>query len=158
MKVSATNVLPGDIVRGIGLVVEYSEPETDFATRLEGYVSTRIQTEDGPDYVRDAAKVILPNDHQVNVRRASANYRLDLIGWVGEAFGAYGEHGNDDQLVGDLTKVIGRSRGIYADYDTTRHILGQLDENSGDPNAAFVDAYLDAAEGAFGTQEGDDQK
>jgi len=58
MRTTAQSVRPTDLVRGIGLVVEYAEPETAYATRLSGHVGDAFPT-----------SVVVPNDHFVNVRR-----------------------------------------------------------------------------------------
>ena len=76
MKVQAHQIQPGDIVRGIGLKVEFAEPATDFHTALTGTVSVR---EDGEDetggYVQHPTTITLPNAHLVNVRRSDEAFR-----------------------------------------------------------------------------------
>lgn len=66
MHVQANTVQPGDRVRGIGLVVEYVEPATDFDTRLVGKVSTVDPT---GEWAQAEVTVTLPNNHIVNVAR-----------------------------------------------------------------------------------------
>jgi hypothetical protein len=68
MRTTASQIRPADLVRGIGLTVEFAEPENDFATRLVGTVSTRDSETGG--YEQYAAQIVLPNEHRVNVRRA----------------------------------------------------------------------------------------
>lgn len=66
MRIATSTVRPTDLVRGIGLVVDFAEPETDFTTRLSGRV---IDRESGDEFT---TSIILPNDHQVGVRRLFA--------------------------------------------------------------------------------------
>ena len=61
MRTTAQSVRPTDVVRGIGLVVEYVEPETDYVTRLVGRVGRGDEAFE--------TSVLVPNDHIVRVRR-----------------------------------------------------------------------------------------
>lgn len=68
MQVQAQSVKPGDFVRGIGLVVEFSEPQSDFTTSLSGHYVLNRET--GEQW--SAQPIVLPNEHLVNVRRPFA--------------------------------------------------------------------------------------
>jgi hypothetical protein len=68
VQITAATTRPGDIVRGIGLVVEFSEPQDDNTTHLAGYV---IPERAVPD-ARYAVELNLPNEHRINVRRQFA--------------------------------------------------------------------------------------
>lgn len=65
MQINASATRTGDMLRGIGLFVEFSEPETDFATRITGYVVTDRET----DERFSGVTLVLPNEHKVGVRR-----------------------------------------------------------------------------------------
>lgn len=66
MKVKASEVREDDRVQGIGLVVEFSEPHSDFTHALVG----RVHTRDANGGVEQfATTLILPNDHMVRVSR-----------------------------------------------------------------------------------------
>ncbi len=111
MKFTAQNVKPGDIVRGIGLVVEYGEPQSDFFTSLIGYVSTR-NAETG-QFEQSPSSMVLPHDHLVNVRRSDENFRADQLAGVEAALTAFhsGEFANDvDVLVTRLNEIANRPR------------------------------------------------
>lgn len=73
MHVQANTVQPGDRVRGIGLLVDFIEPATDFATTLVGKVSTAPNPAAGYDpsgeWQVEEVQVTLPNNHIVNVAR-----------------------------------------------------------------------------------------
>lgn len=71
MNVTAAATRPGDRIRGIGLVVEYSEPEADYTTAIEGYVLTPMPTLEGnsAEFEKTPVKLVLPNTHRVNVVR-----------------------------------------------------------------------------------------
>lgn len=66
MKVKASEVREGDRVQGIGLVVEFSEPHSDFTHALVGRVHTRDANGEVEQF---ATTLILPNDHMVRVSR-----------------------------------------------------------------------------------------
>lgn len=71
MRTTASQIRPADLVRGIGLTVEFAEPENDFATRLTGTVSTLDpESVEHAKYYTHETQIVLPNDHRVNVRRA----------------------------------------------------------------------------------------
>ena len=65
MQITASATRPGDMLRGIGLFVEFSEPETDYSTRITGYVVTDRET----DERFGGITLVLPNEHKVGVRR-----------------------------------------------------------------------------------------
>lgn len=125
MRIAAHTVRPGDRIRGIGLVVEYSEPASDATTRLEGHLSVR--TEGG--FYEHPARVDLPNEHVVNVVRSDENFRADRIRWIDEAVGrldAVDEQTHDQFLV-DLTRVANAPRGRFVTVDQVREVIGDAD-------------------------------
>lgn len=146
MRVAAKDVKPGDRVRGIGLVVEYSEPQSDFVWSLVGDVSTK---EDG-DYSEFHTSIVLPNDHLVNVCRSDANFRDDRVALVQGALTRFREaDGSSDDttqtLVDELTRVAAMPRGAEADYvlsTRVEHLV--MNELEGDENAEGVLEILDS--------------
>lgn len=67
MRTTTSAVRPTDLVRGLGLVVEFVEPETEFTTRLTGHVGS-----DERGNLFSGVSVVLPNEHLVNVARKLA--------------------------------------------------------------------------------------
>lgn len=109
MRIQAQHVKPGDRVRGIGITVTFSEPQSDFHTRLEGTVSTRV--EEGL-YATYDTFIVVPNNHLVNVRRSDENFRadrVDLIDGVRTSFTDDPEVTFDD-FVARLTAVANLPR------------------------------------------------
>jgi hypothetical protein len=149
MRVAATNVLPGDRVRGIGLVVEYSEPETDFSTALVGKVSSRPDPAagydaDGPFQTTDV-KVVLPNNHLVNVVRSDSNFHDDRVAAVSDALTRNAEDDgstNDttQTLVDELHRIANMPRGQYVDKGYVYKLVFDL---SGTESAIEVLDQLD---------------
>lgn len=144
MRVAATNVLPGDRVRGIGLVVDDVVPETDFTTAITGHVSTREG--DGEFGVFSGVKVVLPNEHVVNVVRSDENFRADRVAAVGTALTAFRESDDVEAFVAELTRIGSMPRGAYVSAtdvelyvtevatgdESDEQILDRLDEPADD--------------------------
>lgn len=107
MRVTASNVQPGDRVRGIGLVAEYVEPQTDFTTSISGYVSQKH--EDGGQTFHTS--IILPNEHLVNVARSDAAFRADQIERVVDVLQQW-EDGelDDEETVNGLAGIVWADR------------------------------------------------
>lgn len=125
MKIQALNVLPGDIVRGIGLVVEYSEPHSDFQTALVGHVSTR-NPEDGK-FEQTPAVIQLPNEHLVNVRRSDENFRNDRVSLVQAALTEFAETGDQDRFASALGHVADMPRGAHTSWGEVWGLTDQFD-------------------------------
>lgn len=135
MRVTTTNVKPGDRVRGIGLVVTEVTPENDFWTRVEGTVSRRAEF-GGYDVAE--THVLLPNDHVVNVVRSDENFRADQVEAVQAALDEYNATGEGDDLdevmgtlVEKLTAIANRPRHAYTTIGQVSdlYLSGELEGN-----------------------------
>lgn len=116
MKFTATNVLPGDIIRGVGLLVEEVDPLTDTTTRLYGKVSTRNPDWDGVSegadgkYLNHNAIIEVPNDHLLNVRRSDEAFRADRIRLLTEAVDRFRDGDGEDPEQGSTAWDLFLSR------------------------------------------------
>lgn len=131
MRVRTHNVKPGDRVRGLGLVVEFSEPETDHTWALQGHVSQR--REDGGQQF--PVKVVLPNEHVVNVVRTDESFRADRLERVAKAISEFQEDDGDEaeeHLTEELTRIANMPRGQYVPGDAVLDL--------------FVGGYFDGSE------------
>lgn len=143
MRVVATNVLPGDRVRGVGLVVTEVVPENDFWTTIEGKLSTR--TAEG-ETETSFTKVTVPNEHLVNVVRADENFHADRIAATQAALTAYAEDDGtsgwaERVFVDSLNRIANMPRGQYVGRPFTEQFALGLD---GSESAAEVLDALDA--------------
>lgn len=143
MRINATNVLPGDRVRGIGLVVEYSEPQDDFNTTLEGHYSVPAE---GGGYYQHPARITVPNTHRVNVVRSAENFLADRVADAEAALVSYRSDdafgGDVDTLVTRLTEVGSRPRHAHVSWGDVYSLVDamKLDEVGGELVVAKLDA------------------
>jgi len=112
MQIEAYLVKPGDRVRGLGLVIEYVEPEDDFHTRLVGFVQNRDD-----ELEMFTTSVVVPNTHRVNVRRSDANFRADQVAALRSALtdlenGALGDEPSRawEGFLDDVAGIVQRDR------------------------------------------------
>ena len=127
MRINATDVKPGDRVRGIGLVVDYSEPQDDSNTHLEGHFSVRAE---GGGFYQSPGRIIVPNDHRVNVVRSDENFHADRLADVDAAIIAFhsGSFEADvDTFVTRLTEIANRPRHTGAAWGEVYGLVDATD-------------------------------
>lgn len=139
MRIQAQHVKSGDRVRGLGLVVEFSEPETDHTTALEGHVSQRH--EDGGQHF--PVKVVLPNGHLVNVVRSDENFRADRVTLTEGVLAAFntGAGVSFNDLVSRLTAVANLPRHREVAFEQVMAVANDL---TGEESAEEIVERLDA--------------
>lgn len=143
MRITTTNVKPGDRVRGIGLVVTEVTPETDFSTRIEGNVSSRPDPAAGYDadgeYQLTEVSVVLPNSHVVNVVRSDENFRADQVAEIDEAHGQWAEGMlSDYEFEAAVYNIAAKERkGEMAHWDITRERVRSYAFDSGFDASGF---------------------
>lgn len=121
MQIAASAVREGDVIRGIGLVVEFNEPQTDFEARLAGHIVVNRET--GETY--GPVSIIVPNEHKVNVRRLFAVgdvVTVPVYEWDEDAEDFMGEQFVRSEVLhvhGDEKLLTIRREGDPTDNDVT---------------------------------------
>lgn len=136
MQIQAQNVLPGDRVRGVGLIVEYAEPHTDFSIALVGQVSSR---DSEGEYQLSPATIVVPNSHLVNVVRADANFRADQVSRIAELHTKWVEDEiSDYEFESGVFAVAAKERkGEMAHWGITQERIQSYNFDTGFDAAGF---------------------
>lgn len=140
MKIAASTIQSGDIVRGIGVkVLSVAQIDNGNWAAINGTVSTRnplfgAMGEETEEYTLTPVTMSFPSDHRINVRRSDENFRADRLSLVQEALDrAYGEvetdHIEATALLADRLYRVGcmpRGRKFQLQPESVRDFVAGL--------------------------------